>query len=81
MSKLADEKEKEFEGNISVWCEKKGGLMEWEKKDILGNSWVCVCVRVCVWKRLNVSTSQAETITSVGCLFLARWANLIEAKH
>ncbi len=36
---------------------------------------------VCVWRGVNVSTSQAETITSVGCLFLTHWTNLIEAKH
>ena len=38
-------------------------------------------VWVCAWRKVNVSTSQAEPITTVGCLFLTCWANLIEAKH
>lgn len=59
--------------------------MEWEKeqqekKDILGNERESECVSLCEGG-VNVSTSQAETITSVGCLFLTHWANLIEAKH
>lgn len=67
--------EKEQEKKKISWemKERERGVEKERKEGV----YVCLCV----WRRLNVSTSQAETITSVGCLFLTHQANLIEDKH